>query len=49
MTRILIADNRDVVRTGVRHLVETQTGWMMVAEATDGKRAINHYIATLSQ
>ena len=46
MTRILIADDHDVVRTGVRRIIEDQPGWSVVAEATDGKDAIAQAIAT---
>lgn len=34
--RLLIADDRDVVRKGVRMLLEEQPGWEVVAEASDG-------------
>jgi DNA-binding NarL/FixJ family response regulator len=40
MLRILIADDRDVVRCGLRRLIEAQAGWEVVAEAGDGKDAI---------
>ena len=46
MTRILIADDHDVVRTGVRHIIEDHTGWSVVAEVADGKDAITQAIAT---
>ena len=46
MTRILIADDHDVVRSGVRRIIEDQPGWSVVAEATDGKDAIAQAIAT---
>ena len=46
MTRILIADDHDVVRTGVRHIIEDQPGWSVVAEATNGKDAVAQAIAT---
>ena len=46
MTRILIADDHDVVRSGLRRVVEAQPGWEVVAEATDGKDAINKAAAT---
>ena len=46
MTRILIADDHDVVRTGVRHIIEDQPGWSVVAEAADGKDAVAKAIAT---
>ena len=46
MTRILIADDHDVVRSGVRHIIEDQPGWSVVAEAADGKDAVAQAIAT---
>ncbi|MPR13814.1 response regulator transcription factor, partial [Microvirga sp. M8] len=36
MTRILIADDHDVVRSGVRTILEAHEGWEVVGEATDG-------------
>ena len=46
MTRILIADDHAVVRSGVRHLLADHPGWSVVAEATNGKDAIAEAIAT---
>jgi DNA-binding NarL/FixJ family response regulator len=46
MTRILIADDHAVVRTGVRRIIEYQPGWSVVAEATNGKDAIAQAIIT---
>jgi len=46
MTRILIADDHDVVRSGLRSIVETQSGWDVVAEAADGKEAIVKAVET---
>ena len=46
MTRILIADDHDVVRSGVRSIIEDHAGWTVVAEAADGKDAIAKAIAT---
>ena len=40
MTRILIADDHDVVRAGLRAILESHEGWQVVAEAADGKDAI---------
>jgi DNA-binding NarL/FixJ family response regulator len=40
MTRILIADDHDVLRTGLRALIETRPGWQVVAEARDGLEAL---------
>ena len=46
MTRILIADDHAVVRSGVRSVIESHPGWTVVAEAADGKDAIAQAIAT---
>jgi DNA-binding NarL/FixJ family response regulator len=40
MTTILIADDHDVVRRGLKMLLETRTPWRVVAEASDGKGAV---------
>jgi DNA-binding NarL/FixJ family response regulator len=40
MPALLIADENDVVRTGLRAALEVQPDWVVVAEATDGKEAI---------
>jgi DNA-binding NarL/FixJ family response regulator len=40
MTRILIADDHDVVRSGLRAILEAQAGWEIVAEAADGREAV---------
>ena len=46
MTRILIADDHDVVRSGIRRIIEDQPGWSVVAEATNGKDAVAQAMAT---
>jgi len=46
MTRILIADDHDVVRSGVRAILEAQTGWEVVGEAENGKDAVDQALAT---
>ncbi len=38
--RILLADDHDIVRAGIRHLLESQPGFEIVAEAEDGHEAI---------
>jgi DNA-binding NarL/FixJ family response regulator len=38
--RLLVADDHDIVRKGVRTLLEEQPGWKVVAEAADGREAI---------
>ncbi len=45
MTRILIADDHPVVRSGVRRIIESHAGWTVVAEAADGKDAVAKAIA----
>jgi DNA-binding NarL/FixJ family response regulator len=40
VTRLLIADEREVVRPGLRAILEAQPNWVVVAEAADGKEAI---------
>jgi YesN/AraC family two-component response regulator len=40
MTRILIADDHEVIRSGLRRVLEVHPGWEVVAEASDGKDAI---------
>jgi DNA-binding NarL/FixJ family response regulator len=40
VTRILIADDHEVVRSGLRSILETHPNWEIVAEASDGKEAI---------
>jgi DNA-binding NarL/FixJ family response regulator len=38
--RILIADDHHVVRTGLRALLESKTGWQVCAEAANGREAV---------
>jgi CheY-like chemotaxis protein len=38
--RILIADDHDVVRHGVRSLLEQRTGWHVCGEAANGREAV---------
>jgi DNA-binding NarL/FixJ family response regulator len=38
--RIVVADNHDVVRRGVRALLESQQGREVAAEATTGREAV---------
>lgn len=38
--KILIADDHEIVRRGLRALVESQNGWEVVAEATTGREAV---------
>lgn len=46
MLRILIADDHDVVRSGLRAIVETRADWAVVAEAADGRDAIAKALGT---
>ena len=38
--RILIADDHDVVRRGLRALIQEQPSWQIVAEVQDGRSAV---------
>ena len=38
--RIMIADDHAIVRRGLRSLLETQTGWEVCAEASNGREAV---------
>ena len=38
--RILIADDHHVVRTGLRALLESKSGWQVCAAATNGREAV---------
>jgi DNA-binding NarL/FixJ family response regulator len=40
MLRILIADDHEVARDGVRALIEAHPGWEVCAEAKDGREAV---------
>jgi DNA-binding NarL/FixJ family response regulator len=40
MLRILIADDHDVARRGIRSLLESHSGWQVCGEAKDGREAI---------
>ena len=39
-TRILIADDHEVVRAGVRGMLAAEPDWEVCAEAEDGRRAL---------
>lgn len=43
MPRILIVDDHDVARAGVRQILETQNDWEIAGEAANGKEAIRLY------
>ena len=38
--RLLVADDHEIFRAGVRSLLEVQPGWQVVAEAADGREAV---------
>ena len=40
MLRILIADDHEVARKGIRSLLEDHAGWEVCAEAKDGREAV---------
>lgn len=40
MKRILIADDHEAVRSGLRAVLEQRVDWQVVAEATDGNKAL---------
>jgi DNA-binding NarL/FixJ family response regulator len=46
VTRILIADDHEVVRSGLRAILESREGWAVVAEAGDGKEAVVKAVET---
>ena len=37
---VLIADDHEIVRRGLRALIHEQPGWQVVAEAIDGREAV---------
>ncbi|MCX7916413.1 MAG: response regulator transcription factor [Verrucomicrobiae bacterium] len=40
MTRIVLADDHEVVRRGVRSLLESKPGWEVCGEASNGREAV---------
>jgi DNA-binding NarL/FixJ family response regulator len=42
--RILIADDHEVARRGIRALLENHPGWQVVAEAANGREAVNYAV-----
>jgi DNA-binding NarL/FixJ family response regulator len=38
--RILLADDHEIVRRGLKDLLEAETGWRIVGEATTGREAV---------
>jgi DNA-binding NarL/FixJ family response regulator len=45
-TSILVADDHEVVRSGLRALLNEREDWQVVAEAADGKAAVARAVAT---
>jgi len=43
--RILVADDHELIRRGVRQLLSTRSGWKVVGEACDGADAVNKAIS----
>jgi DNA-binding NarL/FixJ family response regulator len=39
--RVLVADDHEIVRRGLRSIVEEQAGWEVVGEACDGREAVD--------
>ena len=37
---VLVADDHDIVRRGLRDLLEKQPGWKVVGEAANGREAV---------
>lgn len=44
--RILLADDHNVMRRGLRLLLESQPGFSVVGEASDGRQAVDQALAT---
>jgi DNA-binding NarL/FixJ family response regulator len=44
--KVLIADDHEVVRSGLRSILEAQPNWRVVAEAADGKEAVMKALET---
>jgi DNA-binding NarL/FixJ family response regulator len=40
MLRILLADDHEIVRRGLKELLEEQAGWTVCAEASNGRQAV---------
>jgi len=46
ITRMLIADDHEVVRSGLRNILDAQTRFEVVAEAADGREAVQKAVET---
>jgi DNA-binding NarL/FixJ family response regulator len=49
MLRILIADDHEIVRHGMRDLIKAHDGWEVCAEAADGRQAVEMAMKTQPQ
>jgi DNA-binding NarL/FixJ family response regulator len=49
MLRILLADDHEIVRRGLKELLEEQSGWTVCAEAANGREAVELAIETRPQ
>jgi DNA-binding NarL/FixJ family response regulator len=47
MTSLLVADDHEVVRSGLRALLNERKDWQVVAEAADGREAVAKAVATV--
>lgn len=43
--RLFLADDHEIVRFGLRNLLESQFGWSVVGEASDGKDAVEQVVS----
>jgi DNA-binding NarL/FixJ family response regulator len=46
MLRILLADDHEIVRRGLKELLEEQAGWTVCAEASNGRQAVELAVQT---
>jgi PleD family two-component response regulator len=46
MTTILVADDHEIVRSGLRALLNVREDWQVVTEAADGREAVAQAVAT---
>ena len=42
MTTVLLADDQDLVRTGLRMILSAEDDLTVVGEASDGREAVDH-------
>lgn len=46
MKRILIADDHEIVRSGLRAIIESHTNWVVAGEAVDGEQTVGMALET---